>query len=96
MSGRRIYSNDNLSQIEGIRRVAAVTPSDTVDLADPAGAPRPARGLLLHEAGLVNVLLEDDSSPVVVFLVAGVWHPMAVQRVYSTNTDPGLVIRAGW
>jgi hypothetical protein len=67
----------------GIRRAVAVTPSDSTDLAGVT------RGLYVGASGNVVVLFSDDKDADTVTLTglaAGVWHPMQVRRVLSTNT----------
>jgi len=57
-----------------------VTPSDTADLAQMA------RGLFVGVAGNVKITYADGTTDTLTNLVAGVWHPMYVKRVYSTGT----------
>lgn len=67
----------------GIRRAAAVTPNDGADLAGIT------RGLYIGGAGNVAVVFADDADGAVVILTGlatGVWHPVQVRRVMSTNT----------
>jgi hypothetical protein len=59
---------------------AAVTTSDTVAIATGEG-----RGLLVATAGNYTVLLADDSAAVVLYLAAGIIHPIRVTRVNSTS-----------
>jgi hypothetical protein len=62
----------------------AITPSDTVKI------PNPGRGFLVSVAGVVKVGYADGStdSP---YLLAGVWHPMEVNQVFSTGTDAAVL-----
>ena len=59
----------------------AITPSDTVDLAEIT------RGLYVGVSGDVEVILDRMTAPVVfVGLAAGVVHPLRVRRVLAANT----------
>lgn len=75
-----------------ITKMADATPSDTVNEAEPG------IGILVGVAGIVKVtLLDGDEGQV--YLVAGVWHPMQVKRVWSTGTDAAVLaglIKMGW
>lgn len=82
--------NEALGQYDaGIRRAAAVTPSDGADLTGIT------RGIYLGGAGNVAVIFADDadSAPVTLTgLATGVWHPMQVRRVMATNTTATLIL----
>lgn len=58
----------------------AITASDTADLRQVT------RGLYVGVQGNVRVALEDGSIVTLVAMAAGVVHPFAVKRVYSTST----------
>jgi hypothetical protein len=45
-----------------------------------------ARGLFVGVAGNVKITYADGTTDTLTNLVAGVWHPMYVKRVYSTGT----------
>lgn len=73
----------------GIRSAAAVAPSDTTDLS------RVTRGIFVGGAGNVAVIFCDDAdaAPVTLTgLAVGVWHPMQVRRVMTTNTTATLIV----
>lgn len=81
--------DDHLSRIVSIKRSYTVTTSDTDDL--PNGV---TEGLLVETAGNVKVTYQTGviDSP---YLAAGVWHPMNVKRVWTTDTD-AVGINAGY
>ena len=68
---------------------AAVTPNDSTDLATSS------RALYVGASGAVKVTLVGGSTVTLVGLAAGVWHPMRVQRVWSTGTTAADIV-AGW
>lgn len=73
----------------GIRRAAAVTPSDSTDLASIT------RGIYIGGAGNIAVIFAEDAdgAPVTLTgLATGVWHPMQVRRVMSTNSTATLIL----
>lgn len=63
--------------------------SDSVDLTNG-----PARALLVAAEGNVKVNYRTGVTDTV-FLAAGIWHPMAVSRVWSTGTD-ATGVKAGY
>lgn len=69
---------------DAARRSYTVVPSDSVKL------PTPSRGLYVGASGNVKVLLIDDpdsgSGTTFVGLAAGVIHPLACKKVFSTGT----------
>lgn len=80
-----------------LTKAIAATTSDTVDEA------KPGIGFLVNVSGIVKVDMIDpstgDVSTISPYLVAGVWHPMHVQRVYETGTDAAVLagdIYLGW
>ena len=62
-----------------------VTPNDAADL--PRGV---ARGLNVNVTGDVAVILLYDSAPVILHLLAGQCHKLAVRRVRVTGTSSGI------
>ena len=60
----------------------AITPNDAADLSDYT------RGILVGVAGNVTLLLMSDTGDTgrVVYLAAGVIHPLAVRKVFATGT----------
>ena len=77
------------SDMTSIKNAAACTPSDSTDLASPT------RGLYVGVTGNVAVIFvggKDADTVTLVGLAAGVWHPMQVRRVMSTNTTATSII----
>lgn len=73
---------------QGARKLASVTPSDTVNL--PGGV---CRALYIGGAGDIAILAEDDSSAVTLSgVVAGQVVPVRAKRVNSTNTTATLIV----
>lgn len=69
----------------------AVTPSDTVDIAYPSGT-RYGRWIYVGGAGDLKVKLADGSDATFTAVSVGVFHPIAVTRVYSTGTTATGII----
>ncbi len=69
-------------QRPGYTRVAAVTPSDTVDVAPGFTV----KAIYVGVAGDLNVLLTGESAAKLLLNVPLGFHPLAVQRVFVTNT----------
>lgn len=67
------------NQVGPARRAVSVTCSDSANLTDIS------RGLSVKTAGDYPIILADDSSSVTMYLTAGIVHPLAVKRVYSTG-----------
>ena len=66
-------------------KLAAVTPSDSTDL----GA---VRALFVGGAGDISVLAQDDASPVVLTVPAGIILPIFASKVYATNTTATNIV----
>ncbi len=79
---------DNLARewIGPARHGVAVTPSDTVNLAEPT------RGLYVGVSGIVRAILADGDEVILVGLAAGVVHPLRVLRVYATTTTATSIV----
>ena len=76
-----------------ITKVAAVTPSDTDELANPG------IGLMIGVGGSIKVVTTGGSTVTLPNLAPGVWHPIAVKQVFSTGTDAAVLadtILVGW
>ena len=76
-------AGETTSDMTGIKRAAAVTPSDTTDLASPT------RAVYVGASGNLVVIFvgdQDAATTTLVGLAAGVWHPMQVRRILSTST----------
>ena len=70
-----------------ITRGFAVTPNDSTDLAVST------RGLYVGVSGDVKVDFVDSGDAItLVGLAAGVWHPLRVTRVYSTDTTATSIV----
>jgi hypothetical protein len=81
---------DTHERIYGITQIRAVTPSDTTDLALGGVYPR---AIYVGGAGNLAVVGVDDTSAVTMTGIAtGVWHPICVKRVMSTNTTATLIL----
>jgi len=79
------YHNDLSQSAKG---AFSITPADGADLA------KVTRGLYVGVQGDVKVDMANDTDTAVVFtdLAAGVIHPLAVRRVYSTDTDATNIV----
>ena len=96
LNGNSIYSNDGgkimthrrlAKEIIPAERITLITPSDTATI-DFAGIPMATRGISIVATGTLRVLTVHDEDVTIPdgALAAGVIHPMAVKRVYSTGT----------
>jgi hypothetical protein len=65
---------------------AAVTPSDSADLAQPC------RALYLGAAGDVKVLSLEGETVIWKNLAAGIVHPIRCSRIYATDTTAGDIV----
>jgi hypothetical protein len=74
--------NSNLIQLTSpLNSSFDISPNDTNTLAQTT------RGLYLDVAGIIKVLMAGDTVPQTFnSLVAGIWHPMRVQKVYASVT----------
>jgi hypothetical protein len=61
-------------------KYSSVTPHDTTDLAPPT------RGIYVGASGDVKVISLDGNDVTFTDLAAGIIHPIACTRVYSTGT----------
>jgi hypothetical protein len=78
----------DIEPISPIRYSAAVTPSDSTDLANPC------RALLVGTSGDVKVTYTSGVTDTL-YLEAGIWHGMLVCRIWSTGTT-ATAIHAGF
>lgn len=70
-----------------VYHMEAITKSDATEY-DP-----PLRGIYIGGAGNVAVIGADDSAAVTLTALAvGVWHPIAVKKVMSTNTTATAIV----
>jgi len=63
----------------------AISASDTVDIT------RVGAKIHVNKSGTYNLLLSANSTPVKMFLIAGVVYPFRVRRLYVTDTDAAIV-----
>jgi hypothetical protein len=75
----RFTNTPGAGQVGPGTRLAAVTASDTVDIAEVT------RGLIVATAGSYKLLLVDDTTEIATYLAAGIVHPFRVKRVFSTS-----------
>lgn len=71
------------------RRAYAITPDDDADVA------RVTRGVICGGAGNLNVILADDTSALVIPVLAGIVYPLQVKRVLSTSTTATSIVGLG-
>lgn len=83
-------SQNNTPSLESpLANMASVTPADGTDLAHFT------RGLYVGATGDVKVTTLNGEAVTMVALLAGVWHPVRVKRVWSTGTTATGIL-AGW
>jgi hypothetical protein len=90
------YSN---SPTLTVRLSKAITPSDTMDVTNPAGdnAPNYAKYLWVGSGGNLNVIEAGDQSnggagtPALYTAVPIGWFPVQVRRVMATSTTAGFL-----
>lgn len=71
----------NLQSMSPINNIASVTPHDTNDFTNNG------RAIFVGTAGALKVdTVGGDTVTLPATLQAGVWHPIAVKRVYATGT----------
>lgn len=61
-------------------KFTAITPNDSTDLVYTT------RGIMVAVSGNVQIMGLQDTVPCVLFLAAGIIHPIMATRIYSTNT----------
>ena len=66
--------------------IVAITPHDTNNVSGGL-----VRAIWVGAAGAVRILTWDDSDVILPAMQAGIWHPIAVKRVFATNTAAGVV-----
>jgi hypothetical protein len=64
-----------------IRNVAAITPSNTVDL------PNPTKAIYVSATSTLVVDTIGGQTVTISSLAGGIWHPIQVTRVYVTGTS---------
>lgn len=79
------FSQNDSAILSPYIRSAVVTPSDTEDL------PEIPRAICAYKSSgthtKINVMLADDTTPSIFYVVSGDLLPLRVRRVYSTDTD---------
>jgi len=73
-------------------RAVVVTPSDTVDIPNPANGPNTGCVLYVGSGGDVRVLTAGGDDVVFVGVASGTFLPVNVLRVFSTNTGASQII----
>lgn len=69
-----------MSKFNPGRRLVSVTPSDSAVVSPPY------RSFMVAAAGNVSVVAADDTTPVTVYVAAGVPIPIEVKQVRATGT----------
>lgn len=72
---------DGFEKTISIRNVAAITPSNTVDLANPTKA------IYVSATSTLVVDTVGGQTVTISSLAGGIWHPIQVKRVYVTGTS---------
>lgn len=80
-------TNVNVDQTCSVSDLRAITPNDAADI--PGGW---ARGLYVGVGGAVKVTTATGQAITLTGLAAGVWHPMAVTRVWVTGTTATSIL----
>lgn len=81
------FSSVSDAPMQPARNLAAVTPSDSTDLANVA------KGLWVGGAGNVSIIAADDSAAVLISgVAAGTLLPIRAKRVLATNTTATLIV----
>jgi len=61
-------------------KFTAITPSDAVDLVYTT------RGILVAGAGAIQIMGDQDTVPCILYLAAGIIHPIMAKRIYASGT----------
>lgn len=72
---------DGFEKTISIRNIAAITPSNTVDL------PNPTKAIYVSATSTLVVDTIGGQTVTISSLVGGIWHPIQVTRVYVTGTS---------
>lgn len=87
---KTVFENDDiiksLKSLSGARHAFVITPSDTEDL------PVLCRAIHSNFDGVINVLLADDTTPVLLNVANGIVYNIRVKRLYSTLTSENVNI----
>lgn len=84
MADSEVFSTNDYGTVGAIMpivRARSVTPTDSTDL--PL---TPTKGIIVTADGNLEVVFADDTSEVVIPVLAGVVYPFAVKQVFNTNT----------
>jgi hypothetical protein len=83
------YSPDkSIIQLITIENVFDITKSDDDDLAFNTIA------IYLGVSGDLRILDINDNEVILKSLVAGIWHPIRIKKVFSTNTSASDIVGA--
>ena len=78
--------SDRSAPTAPLEEVVSITPNDTTTFP-------PTRAIYIETTGDVTVDMKRIGTNVTIpGLVGGIWHPMAVTRVYDTGTTPTTVL----
>jgi hypothetical protein len=80
------FSNHESGLTSPIRNTAAVTPNDSVDL------PTVSRALYIGTGGTITVTMQGGMVEEFVGVLAGIWYPYSVKRVWATGTTAGSIV----
>lgn len=82
------YRELGVKEVAGIETAVAITPSNTVNLATI-----PTRGIYVGVSGDVKVDMAETGTAVIFKnLAAGVIHPIAVNRIYASDTTATNIV----
>ena len=79
------FTPSNPGALFSASKLTIVVPSDSTNLIG-------VRGLWVGGAGVINVLAQNDTSPVQLTVPAGTLLPIFATRVYATSTTATLIV----
>lgn len=71
-----------------VERAFKIVPDDNNDLE------RPTIALYIGTTGNLKIDLVDGGTVTLMNIVAGAWHPIAVKKIYATDTTCGEIVGA--
>jgi hypothetical protein len=80
------FSNHESGLTSPIRNIAAVTPNNDADL------PTVSRALYIGTGGTLKVTMQGGMTETFVGVLAGVWYPFSVKRVWATGTTAASIV----
>lgn len=84
------YANTDPNYNNSYARAVAITPNDSIDLAEVT------RAINVHKSGstsiALKVTLQGDTTPVTLNLVSASVTPIIAKRIWATGTDATSVI----